>query len=130
MVVKRKREFYATPVSNDQDAATSTPDVLSDTVPVTLSPFTIEYTKPGDTKPKKPRASVKSAINSNDHTTTKQEQGVEATDPPVSYMVMPGSMWESMKKYKNFIGMLLLYRRSLQKCGADPAYQSLINNSE
>ncbi|MCJ1478924.1 hypothetical protein MMC13_007608 [Lambiella insularis] len=103
MVVKRKREAYATPTSNDQDAASSTPEVPPEAIPVTMSPFTVEYTKLGDTNPQKRRTSVKRVVADKDHTPPKEEQGFEGTDSPVAYMVRPGSLWDSMKKYKNFI---------------------------
>ena len=103
---KRKRESYATPTSNDAEESNAS-DMRQETVPVTSSPFTVVYTKPGDVKPKKSRTGIKEKIDYNDHTAAKEEAGVTEVDPPTTYMVLPGALWESMKKYKNFIGMLV-----------------------
>ena len=102
---KRKRESYATPTSNEAEDRSEAPPMEPETVPLTSSPFTIVYTKPGDVKPKKSRTGARDQIDYNDHTVAKDEAGVAESDPTTTYMVLPGSLWESMKKYKNFIGM-------------------------
>ncbi|MCJ1380328.1 hypothetical protein MMC17_003431 [Xylographa soralifera] len=100
---KRKRESYATPTSNEAEDESETPQMQLETVPVTSSPFTVVYAKPGDVKPKKNRTGAKDKMDYNDHTAAKDEAGVTESDPAITYMVLPGSLWESMKKYKNFI---------------------------
>ena len=101
---KRKRD-YATPTSNDSDVASKFSEpVPQDPVPFTSVPFTVEYTKIGDTKLKKRRSGGKDKIDDNNHTEGKAELGIGDGDAPVTYMILPGSEWEAMKKYKNFIG--------------------------
>ena len=104
---KRKRESYATPTSNEAEDLSEAPQMELETVPVTSSPFTVVYAKLGDVKPKKSRTGANNKMDYNDHTAAKDEVGMTESDPATTYMVLPGSLWDSMKKYKNFIGMFL-----------------------
>ena len=74
--------------------------------PVTFAdhPFRIEYLDSPSSKPKKRRKSKAQ----DDHTPGQLESDVAAGDKPIAYIIRPGSMWEAMKKYRNFIGKLIL----------------------
>ena len=104
---KRKRESYATPTSNDAEAASNTPEISHLTTHVTNVPFKVEFLKPGNVKPKRRRRSGNENVDYTDHTVAREEAGITAADKPITYMIIPGSAWDSMKKYKNFIGMFL-----------------------
>ena len=99
---KRKRESYATPTSN-ADAASTTPETSQPTPQVTNVPFKVEFVKPGEAKSKR----EKGKIDYDDHTVAREEAGITVADKPITYIIIPGSVWDSMKKYKNFIGMFL-----------------------
>lgn len=67
-------------------------------------PFTIEYTnQPGQTSKAKER---KRAKKTDDKTAEKEEHNLPGTDLEIKYIIRPGKLWESMKKYRNFVGEL------------------------
>jgi len=84
---KRKR---ADSVSSVENGVEEVPDSIH---------FQVIYTKGLDVKPTKRKSSSKK----DDNTAPRQEAGVTAADKPVTYMISPGSKWDAMKKYKNFI---------------------------
>jgi hypothetical protein len=98
---KRKRESYATPTSNDAGEKSKTPETSHAAPSFTAPPFKIVYAKPRDLKPKKHKRK-----RADDRTVPKDEAGFTDKDKAVTYMVTPGALWDSLKKYKNFIGTL------------------------
>ena len=63
------------------------------------SPFTIRYCHPGELK--------KSSLKRKDPDESVPNQDDDPTIPrslDVGYVVKPGSIWDSMKRYGNFIG--------------------------
>ncbi len=66
------------------------------------SPFTVEY--PGRPSKNGKVKKRKGAKSSDDQTPEKTEQDVPAKDLELIYTIRPGTLWESMKKYRNFVG--------------------------
>lgn len=67
-------------------------------------PFTIEYVQTHNLSAKaKKRKSHDSEIDS---TSERLEQDVPSKSMEIAYVIRPGSLWEAMKKYRNFVGKL------------------------
>lgn len=68
-------------------------------------PFTIDYVHPPSTgtKAKKKRRSVS---NGSDKSPERVEEDVPSKDLEIAYTIRPGTLWDAMKKYRNFVGEL------------------------
>lgn len=104
---KRKRETYATPSSNGADSTheTMASEAGPNAPPTVTAPFSIQYLSTVDSKPKRRRVSG-TAKAEKDFAAGREEAGVGEAAKPVAFTVHPGSSWDSMRKYKNFIGMI------------------------
>ncbi len=67
-------------------------------------PFQIEQHARAGSKLGRPPKNVKKRITEA-ASKIKEEAGIEPDDPPVYYSITPADRWESLKKYKNFVGM-------------------------
>ena len=56
-----------------------------------------------------PKSKGKKGAKKIDYTKPKDEPAIAPEKERVTYTILPGSNWESMKKYKNFIGMIPAY---------------------
>ena len=101
MAQKRKRQSYATPESNEPGYKSSSPELVEENDAQT--PFTIEYLKSADSKPKTRRGSAKNRAKA-DHAPGRLETDVAEGQKPVAFTVLPGAHWEGLRKYKNFVG--------------------------
>lgn len=68
----------------------------------THPPFSVVLLKDLNATPKK---GGKKGAKGADHTAAKLEPLIDADDDAAAYAITPGTNWESMRKYKNFIGM-------------------------
>ncbi|KAL9116531.1 MAG: hypothetical protein Q9187_006943 [Circinaria calcarea] len=50
-----------------------------------------------------PKKGGKKGTKGADHTAAKQEPLIDTDDDPAVYAITPGTKWESMRKYKNFV---------------------------
>lgn len=55
-----------------------------------------------------PKKGGKKGAKGADHTAAKHEPLIDTDDDPAVYAITPGTNWESMRKYKNFVGMNLV----------------------
>ena len=115
MAAKRKRESYATPVSNEPDEIPSSPRATEEIKLDAPVPFTIPYLRSTDSKTKKRRSGgkPKSAV-----TTHRRKEDLLENDPTteqrlVAYAVLPQSHWECLKKYKKFVGRSDIFSRTM-----------------
>ena len=74
-------------------------------------PFTIDYIHRPSTSSKAKKR--KSASKASDASSERVEQDVPSTNLEVAYVIRPGTLWDSMKKYRNFVGELSSRRRKL-----------------
>lgn len=68
----------------------------------THPPFSVDVLKHLNSTPKK---GGKKGAKGADYTATKLEPLIDAHDDAAAYAITPGTNWESMRKYKNFVGM-------------------------
>ena len=106
MVTKRKRESYATPVSNEPDGIPSSPRGTQGGELDASIPFTIQSLRSADPKTKKRRSSGnrKRANTSVNRVEDQLEKDPTKDQRLVAYTVLPSSHWESLKKYRKFVG--------------------------
>ena len=53
-----------------------------------------------------PKSKDKRAFKSIDCTSPKSESALVGETSPVNYTILPGSNWDAMRKYRNFVGMV------------------------
>ena len=77
-------------------------------------PFTIDYVHPSSTstKPKK----RKSVSNDSDKSSERVEEDVASKSLEFAYVIRPGTLWDTMKKYRNFVGEPSLHLGKLEGC--------------
>src|SRR6186713_1477225 len=69
-----------------------------------LTPFTVEVLRNEQSRPKSRPIDGKCASGSIDRSSVKRDPGISPESTTVCYAIQPGEKWESMKKYKTFIG--------------------------
>lgn len=80
-------------------------------------PFIIDYVNRPSTGAKaKKRRSVR---NDSDTSAEKVEEDVPSKNLEMAYVIRPGTLWEAMKKYRNFVGELSFQHGELR----DVAYR-------
>ena len=105
MVAKRKRESYAIPVGNKPGGLPSSP---RETQKIELDapvPSTIHNLRSTDPKTKKRRSGgERRVVTADDRTEDQLEKDPTSDQRLVAYTVFPFSHWESLKKYREFVG--------------------------
>ena len=106
MVTKRKRDSYATPVSNEPDEIPSSPRGAQKIELDAPVPFTVHNLRSADSKTRKRRSSGKlnRAATADDRTEDQLEKDPTSDQRLVAFTVLPSSHWESLKKYRKFVG--------------------------
>ncbi len=82
---------------NDSGYGTQSPTVAE-------CPFSIEYVQPQSTGAKTKKR--KSVDANSDTSPEKLEEDVLSKNMTIGYVIRPGTVWEAMKKYRNFVGKL------------------------
>ena len=95
MATKRKRASISAAEETSETASTDI-DTANGNIPVADRVFEIQVYKDGKSAPKKPR--------NGDWSDLHEQEGWDHNDKPIYYRISPSRQWESMKKYKNFVG--------------------------
>ena len=91
---KRKHAELATPPSSE-------PPTTNGVGPIEV-PYSIEYLPHVGAEPKAKKRKGKAIVD--DRTAGKAEPDTVEEGKEVAYVIRPGSAWDAMKKYKNFVG--------------------------
>ena len=94
---KRKHAELATPPSSE-------PPTTNGVGPIEV-PFSIEYLPHVGAEPKAKKRKGKATVD--DRTVGKVEPDAVEEGKEIAYVIRPGSLWDSMKKYKNFVGKVV-----------------------
>ena len=115
MVAKRKRESYATPVSNEPEGIPSPPGATQGIDVDAPAPFTIQSLRFAGPKTKKRRSSGKRkrAITTDHRTEDQVEKDPTRDQKFVAYTVLPTSHWDSLNKYRRFVGRSDILSRTM-----------------
>ena len=101
---KRKRASVVTPDTNKSRAsrALNTPSSTESPLPTDTAadiPYIVTLLPDLNATPNNRKKGKKA-----DNTALRLEPAIENAGDPVAYSISPGSSWESMRKYKNFVG--------------------------
>lgn len=91
---KRKHAELATPPSSEPPPTNGVGSIEV--------PFSIEYLPHVGAEPRTKKRKGKAVPD--DHTVGKVEPDTAEEGKEVAYVIRPGSSWDAMKKYKNFVG--------------------------